>query len=120
MAIRAKVEACVAFTFNSVLVNLYRNGLDYVGWHADDEPELGTHPFIVSLTLGAERAFEFRHKQSFQQGRLSIPSGTLLMMQPDFQHHWLHSVPVAPTLTAGRINLTFRKVIPLANAFAEQ
>jgi alkylated DNA repair dioxygenase AlkB len=115
--IRAKVEAFVEFSFNSVLVNLYRNGLDYVGWHADDEPELGTQPFIVSLSLGAERSFEFRRKKSAEQGQLSIRSGALLIMQPDFQHHWLHSVPVDNTLTEGRINLTFRKVMPVASSF---
>jgi alkylated DNA repair dioxygenase AlkB len=114
--LKAKVEDLLNYRFNSVLVNLYRNGEDYVGWHADDEPELGNSPFIASLTFGAERQFAFRRKQSSEQGSLSLRSGTLLVMQPDFQHHWLHSVPVENGVTRGRINLTFRKVISPANS----
>jgi alkylated DNA repair dioxygenase AlkB len=110
--IRAQIEAYLNFPFNSVLVNLYRNGNDYVGWHSDNEPELGEQPFIASLTFGAERQFEFRHKRSSENGRLLLRSGALLIMQPTFQHHWLHSVPIDQNVTEGRINLTFRKVIP--------
>lgn len=110
--IRAKVESFLNCSFNSVLVNLYRNGTDYVGWHADNERELGEQPFIASLTFGAERQFEFRHKNSSESGRMLLRSGTLLIMQPDFQHHWLHSVPIDNNVTEGRINLTFRNVIP--------
>jgi len=114
--IRAKVELCLDFSFNSVLVNWYRNGEDYVGWHADNEPELGEKPFIVSLTFGAERLFEFRHRKSLECGQILLRSGTLLIMQPDFQHHWHHSVPIDETVKEGRINLTFRKVIPKINS----
>ena len=108
--IRAKIELCLDFSFNSVLVNWYRNGEDYVGWHADNERELGEQPFIVSLTFGAERLFEFRHKKSLESGSMLLRNGTLLIMRPDFQHHWLHSVPIEKNLMEGRINLTFRKV----------
>lgn len=111
--IREKVEAFLNFSFNSVLVNLYRNGEDYVGWHSDNEPELGEQPFIASLTFGVERQFCFRHKKTPETGRILLRSGTLLIMQPDFQQHWLHSVPIDKNATQGRINLTFRKVIPL-------
>ena len=110
--IREKVEVFLNFSFNSVLVNLYRNGEDYVGWHADNEPELGEQPFIASLTFGVERQFCFRHKKTSKTGRILLRSGTLLIMQPDFQQHWLHSVPIDKNVTQGRINLTFRKVIP--------
>jgi alkylated DNA repair dioxygenase AlkB len=113
---RAKIELCLDFSFNSVLVNLYRDGEDYVGWHADNEPELGEQPFIASLTFGAERLFVFRHKRSFECGQVLLRSGTLLIMHPDFQHHWLHSVPVDKNLMAGRIDLTFRKVTPKINS----
>ena len=109
--IRAKIELYLDFSFNSVLVNWYRNGEDHVGWHADNERELGEQPFIVSLTFGAERLFEFRHKKSLESGRLLLRSGTLLIMRPYFQHHWLHSVPIEKSFIEGRINLTFRKVI---------
>lgn len=111
-AIRAKVESFLNYSFNSVLVNWYRNGGDYVGWHADNEPELGERPFIVSLTFGAERQFEFRHKKTTENGRVLLRSGALLIMQPDFQHHWFHRVPIDQNVNEGRINLTFRKVIP--------
>jgi alkylated DNA repair dioxygenase AlkB len=114
--IRAKVELCLDFSFNSVLVNWYRNGEDYVGWHADNEPELGEKPFIVSLTFGAERLFEFRHRKSLECGQILLRSGTLLIMQPDFQHDWHHGVPIDKTVKEGRINLTFRKVTPKINS----
>ena len=110
--IRTQVESSLNFRFNSVLVNWYRNGDDYVGWHADNEQELGEQPFIASLTFGAERHLQFRHKKSSEQGRILLRNGSLLIMQPDFQHHWLHSVPIDQNLVEGRINLTFRKVIP--------
>jgi len=119
LAIRARLESHLDFSFNSVLVNLYRNGGDHVGWHSDNEPELGGQPFIASLTLGAERPLQFRHKQSARQGQVLLPSGSLLVMQPDFQHHWLHSIPIDPNLTDGRINLTFRKVIPVNRRFSD-
>ncbi|MDO9106518.1 MAG: alpha-ketoglutarate-dependent dioxygenase AlkB [Methylovulum sp.] len=119
LAIRSRVESHLGFSFNSVLVNLYRNGGDHVGWHSDNEPELGGQPLIASLTLGAERPLQFRHKQSARQGQVLLPSGSLLVMQPDFQHHWLHSVPPDPNLADGRINLTFRKVIPVSRRFSD-
>ncbi len=109
--IRSQIETYLNFSFNSVLVNLYRNGNDYVGWHSDNEAELGEQPFIASVTFGAERRFEFRHKKSSENGRVLLHSGTLLIMQPNFQHHWLHSLPIDQNVSEGRINLTFRKVI---------
>lgn len=112
---REKVELYLDISFNSVLVNWYRNGEDYVGWHADNEPELGEKPYIVSLSFGAERLFEFQHKKSLKCGKILLRSGTLLKMQPDFQHHWLHSVPIDKNVMEGRINLTFRKVTPKLN-----
>jgi alkylated DNA repair dioxygenase AlkB len=116
--IRAQVESYLKFSFHSVLVNLYRNGDDYVGWHSDNEPELREQPpFIASLTFAAERQFEFRHKKSSENGRILLRSGTLLIMHPDFQHYWLHSVQIDKSVTEGRINLTFRKVMvePIAD-----
>jgi alkylated DNA repair dioxygenase AlkB len=109
--IRQKVELFLSFSFNAVLVNLYRNGQDYVGWHADNEADLGEQPYIASLTLGATRQFAFRQKKTAECGSVLLRSGTLLTMQPAFQHHWLHSIPAEPHVTQGRINLTFRKVI---------
>ena len=81
-------------SFNSVLVNCYRDGNDYVGWHADDEPELGDRPLIASISFGATRPFEFRHKKTAAHERIVLGQGDLLIMQPDFQRDWLHRVPV--------------------------
>lgn len=113
--IRIKVESFLDYSFNSVLVNCYRNGEDHVGWHADNEPELGEQPFIASVSFGAERPFAFRHKTSAENGRILLESGSLLIMQPAFQSDWLHSVPVQKSTSQVRINLTFRSVIGLKN-----
>ncbi len=109
---REKIEHFLQCSFNAVLVNWYRDGEDHVGWHADNERELGDSPLIASLTFGAERDFCFRHKRSAEEGRVRLADGSLLVMQPHFQHHWLHSVPQDKAVTEGRINLTFRKVNP--------
>ncbi len=111
LEIRAKLEAYLNYRFNSVLVNCYRNGDDHVGWHADNEPELGEEPFIASLSFGAERPFAFRRKRSDDSGELLLPAGSLLVMQPGFQRDWLHSIPVQNGTGQARINLTFRNVI---------
>ncbi|SEG07516.1 alpha-ketoglutarate-dependent dioxygenase AlkB family protein [Marinobacterium lutimaris] len=111
-SIRQRVERAAGARFNSVLVNLYRTGDDYVGWHADDEPELGQAPLIASLTLGASRTFAWQHRDSHEEGRMKLHSGTVLLMRPGFQHHWFHCIPRDPDIREGRINLTFRKVIP--------
>lgn len=112
--LRQSIQAHLKCEFNSVLVNCYRNGDDYVGWHADDEAELGPNPLIVSLSLGARRTFAYQHKQLNLTGSLSLSSGSLLIMQPSFQHHWLHAVLPEPAVQQGRINLTFRRVLSRA------
>lgn len=109
-AIRAEVEQHLAYAFNAVLVNWYRNGEDYVGWHADDEPELRDQTWLASVSLGAERLFAYRRKTGGSASALRLPAGSLLIMDADFQRHWLHSVPQDPGLNDGRINLTFRRV----------
>lgn len=97
--------------FNSVLLNYYRNGLDSMGWHADNEPELGQCPTIASVTLGDERPFKFRHKDG-ETIALMPASGSLLMMSGELQSHWKHALPKKNTLfqQMGRINLTFRYI----------
>ena len=97
--------------FNSVLANLYRNGEDSMGWHADDEPELGTDPVIASVSLGAERDFALRRTGvSRQAGNLALPHGSLLIMQAGMQSRWQHSVPKRKRVSEPRINLTFRHI----------
>lgn len=107
--IRRRIEDVVDRTFNSVLLNYYRDGNDTVGWHADDEPELGTCPVIASLSLGAERDFLMRHKlKPPARIRVALSHGSLLMMSGTTQQFWQHSVPRRKTIHEPRINLTFR------------
>ena len=112
LAIKHDVQQRTACEFNSVLLTFYRNGNDYVNWHADDEDELGSDPVIASLSLGATRAFQYRHRPNGLTGNVHLRNGDLLLMQSAFQANWEHRVPSEPTINASRINLTFRKVIP--------
>ncbi len=99
-------------TFNSVLMNLYRDGNDKMGWHADNEKELGLNPVIASLSLGATRFFDLKHKQdSAQKFRYELKSGMLLIMSGKLQENWLHQIPQQRKVHQPRINLTFRKVV---------
>ena len=111
-SIKQSLEVSLGQSFNSVLCNLYRNGQDSVGWHADDERELGEQPVIASLSLGASRTFQLKHKNKPNlRHKMSLSSGSLLVMQGTTQQFWLHQVPKEPKVSQARINLTFRKVI---------
>ena len=111
LALKDRVESIGGFSFNSVLANLYRNGSDSIGWHADDERELGPRPLIASLSLGAERTFEIRHNQTREILRLPLHSGSLLIMSGDFQSCWKHRIPKERAILKPRINLTFRTIL---------
>jgi alkylated DNA repair dioxygenase AlkB len=93
-----------------VLCNLYRDGNDAMGWHADNEPELGSHPVIASVSLGCARRFDLRHKESGETHRISLPAGSLLVMAGSTQQHWVHQVPRTKKVGEARINLTFRHI----------
>jgi alkylated DNA repair dioxygenase AlkB len=109
--IKAKIEQFCRCAFNSVLANLYRDGKDSMGCHADDEKELGINPVIASLSLGEGRLFKMHHKK--QKSTLNIPlgHGDLLVMAGTCQKYWLHSVPKTITPKSPRINLTFRNIL---------
>jgi len=110
-AIRARIEVVAACTFNSVLLNLYRDGADSVSWHADDEPELGRNPVIASVSMGARRSFQLKHKEEPARCRaIVLEHGSLLLMKGATQHHWLHQIPKTTRDPGARINLTFRTV----------
>ena len=94
--------------FNSVLLNLYRNGRDSVSWHADNEPGLGRNPVIASLSLGATRRFQLKDRRSGERVALDLHHGSCLIMAGTTQHHWLHQVPKTARPIGPRINLTFR------------
>jgi alkylated DNA repair dioxygenase AlkB len=110
-AVRAKVEQLCWCAFNSVLANLYRDGKDSMGCHADDEKELGLNPVIASLSLGEERLFKLHHKKRKETLDIILGHGDLLVMAGSLQHHWLHSVPKTKKIKTPRINLTFRKIL---------
>jgi len=110
--IRSRVQELTGHSFNSVLLNRYRNGRDGMGWHADQEPELGREPVIASVSLGATRRFRLRHRRNRADPvALALAHGSLLLMAGATQHHWLHAVPKTATPVGERINLTFRRII---------
>lgn len=109
-AIRKKVERQCQCSFNSVLANLYRDGNDSMGCHADDEKELGQNPVIASLSLGDERLFKLHHKKCKEKLDIVLGHGDLLVMAGTLQHHWMHAVPKTKKLKTPRINLTFRRI----------
>lgn len=113
--LRERVEQACQAQFNSVLANLYRNGNDSMGWHSDDESELGTQPTIASVSLGTERRFRFRRREP--RGSRATPSvglvlahGSLLCMAGDTQRHYQHDLPKSVEVVGPRINLTFRLI----------
>ena len=109
--IRGRVAELTGETFNAVLLNLYRDGRDGMGWHADDEPELGRNPLIASVSLGATRRFCLRHRRRRQlKHDLQLPHGSLLLMAGPTQHHWVHALPKTRAAVGERINLTLRRV----------
>ena len=113
LIIKESIEPIAKTTFNSVLINYYRDGKDRVAWHSDDEKELGKNPVIASVSLGAERKFKLRHKKYKEnqlQHEISLRNGSLLLMSGSTQHYWLHEIPRTAKPIGPRINLTFRVI----------
>lgn len=114
--LRARLAAACGEDFNSVLANLYRGGADAMGWHRDDEPELGAQPVIASLSLGATRRFVL--KEALLPGAAGTPRkrvfelahGSLLRMAGDTQRNYRHALPRTARAVGPRINLTFRRI----------
>ncbi len=109
--LQSRIELQCELSFNTVLGNLYRDGEDYMGWHQDNEPELGDQPVIASLTLGERRKFVFKHKQAKQKVEYWLEPGSLLVMAGATQHYWQHALPKSKRITKPRINFTFRRII---------
>ncbi|MCB1178021.1 MAG: alpha-ketoglutarate-dependent dioxygenase AlkB [Leptospiraceae bacterium] len=106
---KIKIEKISGFSFNSVLLNYYRNGKDSNDWHSDNEKELGKDPKIASLSLGVERKFEFKNKNfPDRKKNLQLKHGSLLLMGSNSQALWKHRLPKEKRITGERINLTFR------------
>ena len=108
--VRARLERELHAGFNSVLANLYRDGRDRLGFHRDNEPELGAHPLIASVSLGATRRFRFKGRAA--SVGLDLTHGSLLVMSGDTQVNYQHAVPPTARAVGPRINLTFRRVTP--------
>lgn len=109
--IKSRIESVCDVQFNSVLVNLYRSGEDYMGWHSDNEKELGRNPVIASVSLGASRRFLLKHKSSGKTLEYLLDHGDLFTMGGQLQEYWKHSLPKMRKVNMERINLTFRSVI---------
>lgn len=109
--LRTNVEAACGHGFNSVLANLYRDGRDSMGCHADDEKELGRNPLIASLSFGDSRLLRFKHLKTGQKLDIELGHGDLLVMAGELQHHWRHELPKTRQLKQARINLTFRRIV---------
>jgi len=109
--VKERIEKCTGYTFNSVLLNLYRDGNDSVAWHRDKESELGNRPVIASLSLGQVRNFDFRnvddHRKKYS---LALENGSLLIMKGDLQVNWEHRIAKSARKMKPRINLTFRLI----------
>ncbi|WP_396601714.1 alpha-ketoglutarate-dependent dioxygenase AlkB family protein [Algibacter sp. R77976] len=109
LGIKNKIETDLKIKFTSCLANLYRNGSDSNGWHADDEKELGENPIIASVSFGAERVFHLKHKtDKLLKTKLILQHGSLLLMRGETQNNWLHQIPKTKKIIGNRINLTFR------------
>lgn len=108
LEIKQRIEA-VQGEYNYCLLNRYRSGADSMGWHADDEPEMG--PVIGSLSLGATRKFRIRHNITRETQTFPVRHGTLIIMAGTMQNYWQHAVPKTKLIIGERINLTFRKIL---------
>ena len=111
IGIRSRVEELLQYQFNSVLLNLYRTGSDSIGFHSDDEGELGKTPVIASLSYGGSRTFQFRHRRKeCSPISVELTSKSLLVMMGDTQRNWHHGIEKCRNADP-RINLTFRQIM---------
>jgi len=112
LEIKYRIESVCSESFSSVLLNRYRDGRDSMGWHADDEKELGQNPVIASVNFGATLSFQLRRKDNHQEKQIiELESGSLLIMQGSTQHFWQHQIPKTAKPVGERINLTFRRIL---------
>lgn len=108
LALKALVEAKTGEKFNACLLNLYHSGEEGMAWHSDAERELKQYAAIASFSLGAERKFAFKHKQTQEKVELVLAHGSLLVMKDETQSYWLHRLPPTKKVLDVRVNLTFR------------
>ncbi len=112
LSIKEEIESITNTQFNGVLLNMYRDGKDSMGWHSDNEKELGESPIVASVTFGAERRFRIREKANRKNSfSIDLKHNSLLFMRPGFQNTYEHSIPKSSKAVGKRINLTFRQII---------
>jgi alkylated DNA repair dioxygenase AlkB len=109
--VRRRVEEAAQAPFNSLLLNYYRDGDDSIGYHADDEGELGEDPIVPSVSLGATRRFVLKHNKTRERLTYDLAHGSLLLMGGTLQHFWKHALPKSKEKVGERINLTFRNIL---------
>jgi alkylated DNA repair dioxygenase AlkB len=108
--IKDETENYVGHKFNFALLNYYHDHNDSMGWHSDNEKALGKNPVIASISLGASRIMQFKHKKQKIMHNIELEDASLLLMQGDTQENWLHQIPKTKKITKSRINITFRFV----------
>ena len=104
------IEEKTGETYNSCLLNLYHSGDEGMGWHSDGEKELKKNGAIASVSLGAERKFAFKHKETKEVISQVLAHGSVLVMKDETQSHWLHRLPPTTRISTPRVNLTFRTI----------
>jgi alkylated DNA repair dioxygenase AlkB len=109
--IKQRCESICLHSFNSCLLNYYQDGIQGMGWHADNEKELGNNPIIASVSLGVVRTFRCKHRMSNHTIDIVLEPGSLLIMRGSMQHNWVHSLPISKKIKDARINCTFRTII---------
>jgi alkylated DNA repair dioxygenase AlkB len=119
LSLKYRLETELQSSFSNVLMNLYRTGQDSMGWHRDNEKELGPEPVIASISLGAQRDFYLRHrKKLYPNIKIALENGSLLIMRGQTQDFWDHCLPKRLRCQEARVNLTFRQIIPIEKASA--
>lgn len=111
LQIKNDIELITKHEFTTVVLNLYRNGNDSNGWHADNEKKLGKNPVIASLSFGEPRTFHLKHRKlPSEKHKLILEHGSLLIMKGEMQQYWVHQIPKTKRQIGERINLTFRTI----------
>ncbi len=113
LKLKCLVENATGAEYNSCLLNYYPSGEDGMGWHADNERELGENPTIASLSFGATRKFSFKHNTTKEKIDVHLNNGSLLLMTGEIQHFWKHALPKTKKIKTPRMNLTFRNIIEI-------
>jgi len=114
-ALNGAIQERTSESFNSALVNYYRDGTDSMGLHADNEPELGKNPTIASMNYGASRKMVFRRNGTKEKFEVILNHGDLLIMSGALQHNWKHELPKQKKVDTSRLNITFRKILRKGN-----